>query len=135
MERGPIGEDIRVLIASDYDYRRRKLRGALQGSGVRFSAESTSGIAAIAGVKAHRPDVVLLDTGMRHLASLATLDAIGEAYPQVKVLMISTAHHPGFTAHAQAAGASGILHPEFDTVALRKGLMSALQGEFLALEP
>ena len=85
---------VRVLVADDSSVLRRLLSRAIgEVDGVEVVAEVADGAAALAGVRTHRPDVLVLDLQMPLVGGLAALRALrqsgarpGGARPRVIVL-------------------------------------------------
>ncbi|MEU1720745.1 BTAD domain-containing putative transcriptional regulator [Nonomuraea sp. NPDC005692] len=101
---------LRVLVADDQALVRAGLRAMLDSEdGVALAGEAANGEEAIAGVRAHRPDVVLLDIQMPHLDGLAAARRIlaGERPP--KVVMMTTFGSDENLYAALRAGVSGFV--------------------------
>ncbi|MER6580033.1 response regulator [Nonomuraea sp. NPDC001023] len=101
---------LRVLVADDQALVRAGLRAMLDSEdGVVLAGEAANGEEAIAGVRAHRPDVVLLDIQMPHLDGLAAARRIlaGERPP--KVVMMTTFGSDENLYAALRAGVSGFV--------------------------
>jgi two-component system response regulator DesR len=60
-------------------------------------------------VRAHRPDVALLDVEMPGLDGIAAAAAVRAEFPEVRVLIVTTFGRPGFLRRALQAGASGFV--------------------------
>ncbi|NUP84010.1 MAG: response regulator transcription factor [Nonomuraea sp.] len=104
------GKVLRVLVADDQALVRAGLRAMLDSEdGVVLTGEAANGEEAIAGVAAHRPDVVLLDIQMPHLDGLAAARRIlaGERPP--KVVMMTTFGSDENLYAALRAGVSGFV--------------------------
>ncbi|NUP63693.1 MAG: response regulator transcription factor [Nonomuraea sp.] len=104
------GKVLRVLVADDQALVRAGLRAMLDSEdGVVLAGEAANGEEAIAGVAAHRPDVVLLDIQMPHLDGLAAARRIlaGERPP--KVVMMTTFGSDENLYAALRAGVSGFV--------------------------
>ncbi|MFI6923555.1 BTAD domain-containing putative transcriptional regulator [Nonomuraea spiralis] len=108
---GAAGEKVlRVLVADDQALVRAGLRAMLGAEeGVTLAGEAANGEEAIAGVREHRPDVVLLDIQMPHLDGLAAARRIlaGERPP--KVVMMTTFGSDENLYAALRAGVSGFV--------------------------
>ncbi|YCK40673.1 BTAD domain-containing putative transcriptional regulator [Actinomadura sp. ATCC 39365] len=101
---------LRVLVADDQALVRAGLRAMLDSEdGVALAGEAANGEEAITGVRAHRPDVVLLDIQMPHLDGLAAARRIlaGERPP--KVVMMTTFGSDENLYAALRAGVSGFV--------------------------
>lgn len=85
----PTPVPVRVLVADDSDLLRRLLCDAIgEVDGVEVVAEAADGAAALDGVAAHRPGVVVLDLQMPVVGGLAALQTLraGGRTPRVIVL-------------------------------------------------
>src|SRR5437868_7542058 len=88
-EVGPM-RPIRVLLADDHALVRAGFRALLNNlPGVEVIAEAADGREALALVKAHLPDLVLLDITMAGLNGLEAAVRIAREFPDVRVLMLS----------------------------------------------
>jgi len=95
---------IKVVIADDHPLVRAAVRTYLEAEGgFEVLGEGETGEEAVALVGEHRPDVVLLDYQMPVLDGLQAARSIGQAFPEVGIVML-TAVDDGWVAQ-QAAGA------------------------------
>lgn len=101
---------IRILVADDHPVVRDGLTGMLAGpSDLDVVGEAADGNEAILAVERLRPDVVLMDLQMPNTDGVAATEAITDAHPDVRVLVLTTYDDaPGIRA-ALAAGAAGYL--------------------------
>jgi DNA-binding NarL/FixJ family response regulator len=105
-------EPPRVVIADDQTLVRRGFRLIMDSAGIPVVAEAGNGNEAIAAVRKHRPDVVLMDIRMPELDGLeATRRILGGAAPneQVRIIILTTFDLDQYVYAALAAGASGFL--------------------------
>jgi two-component system, NarL family, response regulator DesR len=98
---------IRLLLADD----QALVRGALSAllsleSDLEVVAEVASGDAVVPAVLEHRPDVALLDVEMPGMDGITACAAVRDAFPQTRVLIVTTFGRPGFLHRAMKAGAS-----------------------------
>src|SRR5688572_8361007 len=100
---------IRLLIADDHEVVRLGIKSLLAGTDLHVAAEASSGEEAIAAVRKHQPDVVLLDIRMPDMDGLSALSRLRMDYPQLKILILSTYDNPTYVARAVALGANGYL--------------------------
>jgi DNA-binding NarL/FixJ family response regulator len=99
---------IRVLIADDHLIFRMGLRSLLSGeSNINLVGEATTGSQTIEKFKELRPDVLLLDLRMPGGGGMGALDAIRRAYPDAKVLILSSYGNEEEVYQAIHAGAAG----------------------------
>lgn len=101
---------IRLLLADD----QALVRGALAAllalePDLEVVAEVGSGDAVLDAVREHRPDVALLDVEMPGLDGISAAAAVRAAFPDVRVLIVTTFGRPGYLRRALQAGASGFV--------------------------
>ena len=101
---------VRVLLVDDDDLMRAGLRAVLSSDGgIEGVGEAADGRAAIAAVRAERPDVVLMDVRMPDLDGISATREVLATSPDVKVAMLTTFEDDDYLFGALAAGASGFL--------------------------
>jgi DNA-binding NarL/FixJ family response regulator len=102
----------RVVIADDQTLVRRGFRLILNSAGIPVVAEAANGSEAVAAVRKHRPDVVLMDIRMPELDGLEATRRILAAAPSgedVRIIILTTFDLDQYVYAALAAGASGFL--------------------------
>ena len=100
--------EIRIVIADDHPIFRRGLQAVLEGEPrIQIVAEAQDGESALAAIKEHRPEVVILDIDMPILDGLAVARSMREQRLQAAIVFL-TIHRdePLFNA-ALDAGAQG----------------------------
>jgi CheY-like chemotaxis protein len=107
----------RLLIVDDLPGARELIRGFLNMPGVTFQ-ECDSGNAAVACVRDFKPHWVTMDIKMPGLDGFETTKAIKEAYPEARVMIVSSFNDPHFRDLAHSAGAAGFILKE-NLLALR----------------
>jgi DNA-binding NarL/FixJ family response regulator len=101
---------IQVLLADDEAMVRAGVRAILASDpGIEVVAEAADGPEAVELVRAHRPDVVLLDIRMPGLDGLAAADEIAAVAPATSVVMLTTFGEDDYIARALGGGAAGFL--------------------------
>ncbi|MCZ4500485.1 MAG: MerR family transcriptional regulator [Marmoricola sp.] len=101
---------IRILLADD----QALVRGALSAlldlePDLEVVGEVGTGDAVLGAVAEHRPDVALLDVEMPGLDGISAAALVRDAFPDVRVLIVTTFGRPGFLRRALQAGASGFV--------------------------
>lgn len=121
---------IRVLIADDHTLMRSGLKALLERiSDVHVVGEAADGREALALVRKHRPDIVLMDVGMAGLNGLeATLRTVND-HPHVRVIILSMHKTEEYIVQALQAGASGYLLKDAAASELEKAVRAVLGGE------
>jgi two-component system LytT family response regulator len=119
---------MRTIIADDERLARKKLRILLSAeSGVEIVAESSDGRQTIAALRAHKPDLLLLDVQMPDIDGFGVLRAIdADAMPVV----IFTTAHDQYAVKAFEAHALDYLLKPFDQGRLHHAINRA-RAEFL----
>jgi DNA-binding NarL/FixJ family response regulator len=103
-------ERIRVLIVDDDDLMRAGLRGVLSSDdAIELVGEANDGREAAYRVRLLRPDVVLMDVRMPDLDGISATREVLEAFPEVKVVILTTFEQDDYIFGALSAGASGFL--------------------------
>ncbi len=86
---------LRVLVADDHELTRYSLKLALKGQeGIELVGLAMDGKEAIALVKRHRPDVVILDLQMPNLDGMSAASEIKRMFPDIQILAYSSLEDP-----------------------------------------
>jgi DNA-binding NarL/FixJ family response regulator len=104
----------RVVIADDQTLVRRGFRLILNSADIPVVAEAANGNEAVAAVRKHRPDVVLMDIRMPEMDGLEATRRILAARPaeadrDVRIIILTTFDLDQYVYAALSAGASGFL--------------------------
>jgi DNA-binding NarL/FixJ family response regulator len=123
---------IRVLVVDDQALVRAGFRMILEAErDVEVVGEAADGIEAVAAVKQHEPDVVLMDVRMPNLDGIAAARQILEGGSAAKVLMLTTFDMDEYVYEALRAGASGFLLKDVPPERLVAGIRAVASGEAL----
>ncbi len=114
-----------VVIADDQPMVRAGLRSLLEGeSGIEVVAEAVDGEQAVAAVRRHRPDVVLMDIRMPGMDGLTATESLRRRAQPPEVIVLTTFDTDAHVLRAMRAGASGFLlkhtPPEQIALAVRR---------------
>jgi DNA-binding NarL/FixJ family response regulator len=101
----------RVLIADDQALVRGGFRMILEAAGIPVVAEAGDGVQAVAAVREHQPDVVLMDIRMPEMDGLEATQRILAAAPggRCRIIVLTTFDLDQYVYTALTAGASGFL--------------------------
>jgi DNA-binding NarL/FixJ family response regulator len=99
---------VRILLADDHTLMRQGLRHILEShSDFDIVAEASSGIEAVEAARAHKPDVAIVDVGMKELNGIEATSQILKHSPQTLVLILSMYSDERYVLRAVKAGARG----------------------------
>ena len=121
---------IRVLLADDQSLIREGLRLVLElQPDIRVVGEASNGREVLA-MMAHTPtDVVLMDVQMPFMDGVEATRAIRNAYPQVKVIILTTFEKDEYIFDGIRAGAIGYLLKDTTSDKLAQAIRAAVEGE------
>ena len=121
-----------VVIADDEELFRSGLRMVMESRpGLEVVAEAATGIAAVAAVREHRPDVALMDIQMPRLNGIeATREIVSSGLP-TKALMLTTFGMDRHVVESLRAGASGFLLKTVPPDDLVAGIAVVARGDSL----
>ena len=101
---------VRAIVADSNPVFRLGLRAALEhAAGIKIAAEAANGEDAVALVRRHQPDVLLLDIRMPLPDGAATISQLSQL---TQVVMLTSADDADLVMEAAAAGASGCVMRE-----------------------
>ena len=120
---------IRLLLADD----QALVRGALAAllalePDLEVVAQVGSGDAVLDAVRAHRPDVALLDVEMPGLDGISAAASVRAEFPDVRVLIVTTFGRPGFLRRAMQSGADGFIVKDTPAAQLADAVRRIHQG-------
>ncbi|MHB1988186.1 MAG: response regulator [Acidimicrobiales bacterium] len=110
---------LRTVVADDVTPTRALLVDALRVSG-RFEvvAQAGDGLAALAAIIRHQPDLALLDLGMPVAGGLDVLEELNRASPATRVVVVSGFPGRGLQELAAARGAAGYVRKQLSIKAV-----------------
>jgi two-component system nitrate/nitrite response regulator NarL len=126
----PPGQKVRVVVADDHPLYREGVVRVLSASGqVDVVAEVEDGLAALAALKDHLPDVAVLDYKLPDLDGLAiTQAAVREGLP-TRVLLLSALGDGGTVYTALETGAAGYVTKEAQREEILDAVLACARGE------
>jgi DNA-binding NarL/FixJ family response regulator len=125
-----VTKPIRVLLADDHALVRAGIRALVQNlAGVEVVAEAVDGREALALVKQHDPDVVLMDISMAGLNGLEAAARMAKDHPNTRVIILSAHSNEEYVCQALRAGAAGYLLKDAGTAELDLAVKAVARGE------
>ena len=101
---------VRVLIVDDDDLMRAGLRGVLASdAAIEVVGEASDGRDAVHRTRLLRPHIVLMDVRMADLDGISATRELLDAFPEVRVVIVTTFEQDDYIFGALRAGASGFL--------------------------
>ncbi|MEO7804022.1 MAG: response regulator transcription factor [Actinomycetota bacterium] len=130
MEDDSQPKPVRVILADDHQVIRQGLKAMLDSvSEVEVVAEASSGRELLGLVKAHSPDVVVVDIRMPDMDGLEAVRTIRQEHPNVKAMMLTVHDEESYVHEAISAGASGYLLKTVTTDELVRGILTVASGK------
>jgi DNA-binding NarL/FixJ family response regulator len=121
---------IRVLLADDHTLVRAGFRAILEAlPDVHVVAEAGDGREALRLIEQHQPNVALMDIAMPGLNGLEAAGRVSEAYPHVRVIILSMHANEEYVIRALQSGAVGYLLKDASPGELDTALHVAAQGQ------
>ena len=100
------GEPIRIFIVEDHPLVRDGLKARVaQERGLEICGEADSAEAAIATWHQHRPDVLVIDLGLKDMHGLRLIESIRARDPQIRILVLSAYSEALYGERALRSGA------------------------------
>lgn len=123
-------DKLRVLLVDDHSLVRAGIRALLETMArVEIVGEASGGRAAIELVRAHRPDIVLMDIAMDDMDGLTATRAITAEHRAVKVIVLSMHDTGDFFDQALRCGARGYLLKDAAVAELEMALSAVERGD------
>jgi two-component system invasion response regulator UvrY len=120
---------IRVMIADDHQLVREGLKQLLgAATGIKVTAEASTGDEALALVKATEFDLALLDMSMPGLSGINLIKRVKLERPKLRILVLSMHGESQYAVRALKAGASGYLTKDGATAELVSAIRKIAGG-------
>lgn len=121
---------LKVVVADDHTLVRQSVVRALaQADDVQVVAEAADGPGALAAVREHRPDLVMLDIAMPGVDGFATAEQVRRVAPDVRVLFLSMHDDDASLRRALALDADGFVSKSAPVAELLEGVRRIGAGE------
>ena len=122
----------RVVIADDHPVFRRGLARLLSTApGIDLVAEAADGAQAVDAVRAHRPDVAVLDLTMPRMTGLQAAATIARELPDVGILVLTMSEDDATVWAVLRAGARGFVLKSADEDAILRAVRAVAEGELV----
>ncbi len=119
----------RVLLVDDHPLVREGLRARLaETPGIQVVGEAGDAEQAFARVGMLRPDLVLMDVGMKQVNGIELTARLREKHPELRVLMLSMYDNPEYVHRALAAGAMGYVLKEAPSDEIVEAILAVADG-------
>lgn len=121
---------VKVLLAEDHGLVRAGIRSLLQKlSWLEVVGEASNGREALAMIRSHHPDVILMDIAMPELNGLEAAARIRKEHPNTRVIILSMHASEEYVLQALRAGANGYLLKDASTAELELAIQAVVKGE------
>lgn len=117
-----------IVIVDDAPLIQAGLSAALKAEGFDIVGQASDAMTSVAIARDHQPDLVLLDVLMPGMSGLEVLEALREAAPETKVVLLTSSESEEDLLRAIKLGARGYLVKDTDMSLLVKDLASVLGG-------
>ena len=123
---------VRVLVVDDHPMWRSTIRQVVDASGAnRVVGEAGDGDEALEVAQRARPDVVIMDLNLPGVDGATATRRLVEAFPAVKVLVLSASDEQGQVVGAMRAGASGYLLKTAEPAEVLEAIRRVHAGELV----
>jgi|688.fasta_scaffold40134_8 DNA-binding NarL/FixJ family response regulator len=127
---------IRLMLVDDHPVMRIGLANLLGlDPGFEVVAQADDGPSALELWRLHHPDICLMDVSMDGMDGVETLRRLRKAYPDARVLMLTSSKAPEDVRHAMDAGACGYVMKNIRRGELADAIRAAHRGELPAPRP
>ncbi len=117
------------MLADDHALFRAGLGVLLRELGEVIVGEATDGSEALRLIEQHKPDLVLMDIAMPGLNGLEATARAAEAFPDVRVIILSMHANVEYARRALAAGAAGYLLKNSKPAELETAIDAVVRGD------
>ena len=127
---------IRVYLADDHTIVRDGLRALLEARPeILVVGDAATGRAAVAGIRALRPDIVLMDVSMPDLDGIEATEQLQTVASRTRVIILSMYGTPALVSRALKAGARGYLLKESAGCEVVNAIFAVYAGQMYFSQP
>ncbi|WP_290058111.1 response regulator transcription factor [Amycolatopsis solani] len=120
---------VRLVVVEDHPLYREAIVQAMRAAGHTIVGTSSSGEEAVSLALDTRPDVVLMDHGMRGMTGIDAAARIRSADPAIRVLIVTAWATAELTVEALRAGVQGVLSKDADAAEILRAIATVTRGE------
>ncbi len=121
---------IRIVIADDHAIVRRGLRHLLEGEpDFEVVAEAEDVESAHRCLRAHHPEVLVLDLNLSGESSLDAIPMLRKEFPGTRIVVLTMQNEPAYARAALSAGVLGYVLKESADMELVEAIRAAMAGE------
>ncbi len=122
-------DTIKVALIDDHKLFREGVKRILSiEPTIQVVADADDGTEAKSVVEKYRPDVILMDINMPGVNGIKATKEVLEAFPDVKIIILSIHDDENYVSHALQTGAQGYLLKEVDTDSLLDAIKVVAEG-------
>jgi two-component system, NarL family, nitrate/nitrite response regulator NarL len=123
---------VRLMLVDDHPLVRDGLRARLESvPGLRVVAEAADAQTALDAALAERPDLVLMDVGLRGVNGIETTRRLLQQLPALRVLVLSMLDAPATMREAMQAGARAYLLKDAPADEIVQAIHAVMEGQVL----
>ncbi len=120
---------VRIVVADDHAVVRAGIRQVLErGEGMQVVAEAADGVEALAAVREHAPDIIVLDISMPRRTGLEVTRDLRADGREVGIVILSMFDDPEYVLQAVRSGADGYLLKDAEPSELREAVRAVHDG-------
>jgi two-component system chemotaxis response regulator CheY len=101
--------DVKIVIVDDSDFSRTIMTKMLTEEGFRVVGEAASAEAAMPLIKEKEPQIVIADIVMPNVSGLELTEKIGQSFPDIAVIIVSSLSQEHIVLDAISAGANDFI--------------------------
>jgi NarL family two-component system response regulator LiaR len=121
----------RIILTDDHQVLRQALRAVLDAeTDLEVAGAASDGLETIELVRMLRPDLVLMDLIMQGLDGISTTRRLHDEFPEVRVVILSSADEDAAVVAAVRAGAIGYVPKNTSIEVLLETIRAAARGHF-----
>lgn len=121
---------IKIVLADDHAILREGLSLLLQAQpDMEIVSEACDGVEALAAVRCHQPDLLLIDIAMPNMNGLDTTRLVTKNSPETKVIVLSRYEKEAYVRQALDAGAQGYVVKGAPSADLLEAIRSVVKGK------